>query len=65
MSEDRVCLEDREHAKRIVYSVIYGAGENYITHNTCTPSFQSTGSSEHGIIYHEFHFAFKGAVLLT
>lgn len=28
VSEDRVSLEDREHAKRIVYSVVYGAGEN-------------------------------------
>ncbi|XP_051755367.1 DNA polymerase nu-like [Ctenopharyngodon idella] len=26
VSEDRVSLEDREHAKRIVYSVVYGAG---------------------------------------
>lgn len=27
MSENEVTSEDREHAKRIVYSVIYGAGE--------------------------------------
>lgn len=27
MSESAVTSEDREHAKRIVYSVVYGAGE--------------------------------------
>lgn len=27
VSEGEVTSEDREHAKRIVYSVVYGAGE--------------------------------------
>lgn len=27
VSETEVTAEDREHAKRIVYSVVYGAGE--------------------------------------
>ncbi|XP_065104594.1 DNA polymerase nu [Paramisgurnus dabryanus] len=31
MSEDKVSLEDREHAKRIVYSVIYGAGRERLS----------------------------------
>ncbi|XP_051984660.1 DNA polymerase nu [Xyrauchen texanus] len=31
VSEDRVSLEDREHAKRIVYSVVYGAGRERLS----------------------------------
>uniref|UniRef100_A0A672S0Z3 Polymerase (DNA directed) nu n=1 Tax=Sinocyclocheilus grahami TaxID=75366 RepID=A0A672S0Z3_SINGR len=31
MSEDRVSLEDREHAKCIVYSVVYGAGRERLS----------------------------------
>ncbi|XP_067300083.1 DNA polymerase nu-like isoform X2 [Pseudorasbora parva] len=31
VSEDRVSSEDREHAKRIVYSVIYGAGRERLS----------------------------------
>ncbi|XP_073691896.1 DNA polymerase nu [Garra rufa] len=31
LSEDRVSLEDREHAKRIVYSVVYGAGRERLS----------------------------------
>lgn len=27
LSEKEVTSEDREHAKRVVYSVVYGAGE--------------------------------------
>lgn len=32
VSEGEVTSEDREHAKRIVYSVVYGAGEHTHTH---------------------------------
>ncbi|XP_074518459.1 DNA polymerase nu [Halichoeres trimaculatus] len=31
MSEDKVTTEDREHAKRIVYSVVYGAGRKRLS----------------------------------
>ncbi|CAM4519916.1 unnamed protein product [Leuciscus chuanchicus] len=31
VSEDTVSLEDREHAKRIVYSVVYGAGRERLS----------------------------------
>uniref|UniRef100_A0A672RWP1 DNA-directed DNA polymerase n=1 Tax=Sinocyclocheilus grahami TaxID=75366 RepID=A0A672RWP1_SINGR len=31
VSEDRVSVEDREHAKRIVYSVVYGAGRERLS----------------------------------
>lgn len=58
-------LEDREHAKRIVYSVVYGAGENYVTHNACTPLLQSIGSTEQFSIHSLFHIeslVFKSAV---
>lgn len=57
VSEDRVSLEDREHAKRIVYSVVYGAGENYVTHNACTPLLQSIGSTEQFSIHNLFYIA--------
>lgn len=45
-------LEDREHAKRIVYSVVYGAGEYYVSHNARTPFLQSIGSTERFSIHH-------------
>lgn len=32
MNESEVTSEDREHAKRVVYSVVYGAGEYTHTH---------------------------------
>lgn len=32
IGEGEVTSEDREHAKRIVYSVVYGAGEYKHTH---------------------------------
>ncbi|XP_057219372.1 DNA polymerase nu [Triplophysa rosa] len=31
VSEDKVSLEDREHSKRIVYSVVYGAGRERLS----------------------------------
>lgn len=61
MSEDRVSLEDREHAKRIVYSVVYGAGKLLIIRAHHHFNLQSTIY----IIYHEFYHAFKAAVLVT
>lgn len=63
MSEDTVSLEDREHAKRIVYSVVYGAGENHVTHNACTPSPQSRETTEHFNIHHLFYIATLGLTL--
>ena len=34
VSEGEVSSEDREHAKRIVYSVVYGAGEKNYPHDS-------------------------------